>query len=88
MSHWRQFDAWLTHALLPRLPARPPAPQPDVSQVNNFVRSVMDFKISEVGAAGGLALGGYSILEFHIRGTAFLYHQVRGRGRAGWIRSA
>lgn len=47
--------------------------QVDVAQVQNFRRSILDFRIEELP---GCAWGGRRLLQLHIRGTAFLWHQV------------
>ncbi|KAL4432546.1 hypothetical protein ABPG77_000483 [Micractinium sp. CCAP 211/92] len=46
----------------------------DVAQVQNFTRRVLDFRIEELPGCGW---GGRALLQLHIRGTAFLWHQVR-----------
>lgn len=46
----------------------------DVAQVQNFTRRVLDFRIEELP---GCCWGGRALLQLHIRGTAFLWHQVR-----------
>lgn len=52
----------------------------DVAQVQNFTRRVLDFRIEELP---GCSWGGRALLQLHIRGTAFLWHQVRAALRAG-----
>jgi tRNA U38,U39,U40 pseudouridine synthase TruA len=44
-----------------------------VAQVTNYTRRVLDFRIEEVP---GCAWGDRRLLQLHIRGTAFLWHQV------------
>ncbi|KAL4436896.1 hypothetical protein ABPG75_004035 [Micractinium tetrahymenae] len=46
----------------------------DVAQAQNFTRRVLDFRIEELPGCGW---GGRALLQLHIRGTAFLWHQVR-----------
>lgn len=49
--------------------------QVDAHRVSVHVRRVLDFGIvQEAGCAWG---GGESVLALHVRGTAFLWHQVR-----------
>ena len=47
--------------------------QVDVAQVQNFRRSILDFRLEPFP---GCAWGGRALLQLHIRGTAFLWHQV------------
>ena len=63
-----------------------PSEQVDVAQVTNFRRRVLDCRVEELPAC---AWGGRRLLQLHIRGTAFLWHQVRARGglcawQPGW----
>eukprot|EP00887_Chlorella_sp_A99_P008017 scaffold12.g8017.t1 len=46
----------------------------DVGHVSNFVRAILEFRVEEVAAAG---VAGRRLIALHIRGTAFLWHQVR-----------
>lgn len=57
----------------------PLLPQVDVAQVQNFRRCILDFRLE---ALPGCSWGGRELLQLHIRGTAFLWHQV-GWGVAG-----
>lgn len=45
----------------------------DVAQVKHFQRRVLDFRIEDAGPAAG----GRRLLLLSLRGTAFLWHQVR-----------
>jgi hypothetical protein len=61
--------------LTPLSPLSPaPTVQLDVAQVTNFRRRVLDFRLEELPGCGW---GGRRLLQLHIRGTAFLWHQVR-----------
>eukprot|EP00873_Tetraselmis_striata_P021117 jgi/Tetstr1/441381/TSEL_029630.t1 len=46
----------------------------DAANVSNFVRSISFF---EVNAVEGCRWGGRQLFELHLRGSAFLWHQVR-----------
>lgn len=48
--------------------------KPDVTAVKTFVRTIVEVRMEEVAA---LAAGRRRVLELYIRGTAFLWHQVR-----------
>jgi tRNA pseudouridine38/39 synthase len=48
--------------------------KPDVTAVKTFVRIIREVRLEEVAA---LAAGRRRVLELYIRGTAFLWHQVR-----------
>lgn len=48
--------------------------KPDVTAVKSFVRTILEVRLEEVAA---LAVGRRRVLELYIRGTAFLWHQVR-----------
>lgn len=61
---------------------RPSFPPPccvqvDVAQVQNFRRSILDFRLEQLPSC---AWGGRELLQLHIRGTAFLWHQVHRAG--------
>jgi tRNA pseudouridine38/39 synthase len=47
--------------------------QIDVSQVTNFRRKVLEFRVETLPACDW---GGRQLLQLHMRGTAFLWHQV------------
>jgi hypothetical protein len=59
--------------------SRPPRPQ-----VRNFVRSITHVSLEPVPAAAG----GCQAYALHIRGTAFLWHQVGGRRGRGCLWAA
>ncbi|GAB4821171.1 hypothetical protein N2152v2_008217 [Parachlorella kessleri] len=46
----------------------------DAAHVNSFQRTILDFRIQRVEGCGW---GGRQLYELYIRGTAFLWHQVR-----------
>lgn len=50
----------------------------DAQHVSNFRRTVLDFRIAPAAAhgGGGGASGGMQVYALHVRGTAFLWHQV------------
>ncbi len=48
--------------------------KPDVTAVRNFRRRVLEVRLAPVE---GLGWGGREVLELYVRGTAFLWHQVR-----------
>lgn len=52
----------------------------DVEHVLSFRRTIMSFRVVPA-PAGGMA--GRSVAMLHLRGTAFLWHQVRYCFRAG-----
>jgi hypothetical protein len=49
-------------------------PQIDAANVSNFVRTIAFFRVNEVE---GCCWGGRQLYELHLRGSAFLWHQVR-----------
>lgn len=57
----------------PPFPPPPPKHQMDVAQVKHFQRRILDFRIE----AAGTASGGRRLFLLSLRGTAFLWHQVR-----------
>ena len=59
----------------------PPCFQPDVLAVRSFRRHIMSFEIDPTDV--GDSATGTRVYVLNIRGTAFLWHQVRGRDIAG-----
>jgi tRNA pseudouridine38/39 synthase len=47
----------------------------DAQHVSNFRRTILDFRITPVMEGCALA-GGLQLFALHVRGTAFLWHQV------------
>ena len=45
----------------------------DLEHVKSFRRTILDFQISEVQPAGA---DGRALYALHVKGTAFLWHQV------------
>ncbi|KAK9914986.1 hypothetical protein WJX75_003356 [Coccomyxa subellipsoidea] len=48
----------------------------DAQHVSSFRRTILDFRVAPVGLQGA-AQGGAQVYALHVRGTAFLWHQVR-----------
>lgn len=48
----------------------------DAAHVKTFRRTILDFRIEAVPGAN---LGGCQLFALHVRGTAFLWHQVLGQ---------
>ncbi|KAK9847458.1 hypothetical protein WJX84_007703 [Apatococcus fuscideae] len=46
----------------------------DVQHVSNFKRTILDFRIQP---EPGISIRGFQVMSLHIKGTAFLWHQVR-----------
>jgi tRNA pseudouridine38/39 synthase len=47
----------------------------DAQHVSSFRRTILDFRVAPVGLQGA-AQGGAQVYALHVRGTAFLWHQV------------
>ncbi len=45
----------------------------DVRHVSNFRRTILDFRIQP---EPGIAMDGFQLMALHVKGTAFLWHQV------------
>lgn len=62
------------------IPSVPPpthsSAQADITAVTNHRRRILEFRVDEVSDC---LLGERRLLQLHIRGTAFLWHQVGGR---------